>query len=670
MVEKTQRRDFRYTRDAQTNKPTVVCTGGMHMGTRTPILPRGQMVQRHLICLELWVLIVCVLALCGEVDAFFEWVKKAAPVPDSVPPAIPTRQPAVPSDSLPFEMSVADEKLLAEAKLIEMSPLDSCHFRIVSQLKATCSGLSEEQLAKLGVALFNCQSEVEGRRTFQCTEEMSIKECTADMDSDTWNAYHIVSNRARSVCYATRQQQFRRQTELTVNALISTATNQLDAMKDLKEGQRELRDMTAASLDRLLEGHSALQLQQGALKEGQEQLDASISNNLQRLAQEKALISTGQQLVAQLIQGITQRIENVSEQLKGQGTDVQEGHQAILDDLAEVRGRALEIYSKMELNLNGVLQQQNTTVQFYSELMRKLERMNGTLGYMLTYLDSMQSRLEDRLQMIQGYLGWAGLSLRAVWICIMHIGYFLFSAILLSFLQCSTFTRVSLLITVPINAVAEVNQQSALDLVTLSFLLFALSMARWFVLQLLWALSNLKGQKCSDGVKAALLASPIERTPEKPSNPAYTPATSSTPLDEDLDCDLESEVPCLGQDSLMTGDLCMVASSPSHTYGLPRHGRLSVGTPSHSTPRLKIRHGFGGAVLESVTQRNLGGVLDIVSQSRSSSPNQSVTSNSSFSGRPLCSGTTRLGQPCKKRALAGQDFCRVHEGGHNSYSHL
>lgn len=54
------------------------------------------------------------------------------------------------------------------------------------------------------------------------------------MDPDTWNAYHIVSNRARSVCYATRQQLFRRRAELTVNALISTATSQLDAMKDLK----------------------------------------------------------------------------------------------------------------------------------------------------------------------------------------------------------------------------------------------------------------------------------------------------------------------------------------------------------------------------------------------------------------------------------------------------
>ncbi|XP_060770691.1 protein brambleberry [Neoarius graeffei] len=628
------------------------------------------MVETHLICLQLWLLLVRLLALCGEADAFFEWMKKEAPAPVSVPPVMPTQPTPAPNDATPFEMSVADEKILAEAKLIDLSPLDSCHFRVVAQLKATCSGLSEEQLAKLGVALFNCQSEVEGRRTFLCTEEMSIKECTADMDSDTWNTYHIVSNRARAVCYATRQQQFRRQTEFTVNALISTAASQLDAMKDLKEGQRELRDMTAASLDRLLEGHSALQLQQGALKEGQEQLDASIAANLQRLAQEKALISSGQQLVAQLIQGITQRIENVGEQLKGQGTDVQEGHQTILNDLAEVRGRAQEIYSKMELNLNGVLQQQNTTVQFYAELMRKLERMNSTLGYMLTYLDSMQSRLEDRLHMIQEYLGWAGPSLHAMWICMVHAVYFLFSAVLLSFLQCPMFSRVSLLIIVPINAIAEVNQQSALDLVTLSLLLFILSLARWFVLQLLWALSNLKGQKCSDCVHAALLAPPVEKTPENSPNPAYNPATSSTPLEGDLDCDLGFEVPCLDQDSFMTGDPCMVALSPSHTYEPLGHGCLSVGTPSHSTPRLKSRHSLGRAVLETITQRNLGGVLDTVSQSRSSSPNQSVSSNSSLSGRPLCSGTTKLGQPCKKRALAGQDFCRVHEVGHNSYGHL
>lgn len=170
----------------------------------------------------------------------------------------------------------------------------------------------------------------------------SIKECTADMDSDTWNAYHIVSNRARSVCYATRQQLFRRRAEHTVNALISTATSQLDAMKDLKvelaapffshaqfvvlsiqlliqaccccclfffqEGQLELRELTAASLDKLLEGHSALQAQQGKLYEGQGQMESSLKDNLERLGQEKALIASGQELVAQLIQGITTKM--------------------------------------------------------------------------------------------------------------------------------------------------------------------------------------------------------------------------------------------------------------------------------------------------------------------------------------------------------------------------
>ena len=72
--------------------------------------------------------------------------------------------------------------------------------------------------------------------------------------------------------------------------------------------------MTAASLDKLIEGHSVLHVQQGALQDGQEQLDSSISANLQRLPQEKALISSGQELVAQLIQGISQRMGEMNTQ--------------------------------------------------------------------------------------------------------------------------------------------------------------------------------------------------------------------------------------------------------------------------------------------------------------------------------------------------------------------
>lgn len=80
--------------------------------------------------MEPWLLVVCVLALCGEANAFFEWMKKATPAPALLPPAVPTHPTVVPSDTPPFEMSVTEEKILAEAKLIDMSPLDSCHLRV------------------------------------------------------------------------------------------------------------------------------------------------------------------------------------------------------------------------------------------------------------------------------------------------------------------------------------------------------------------------------------------------------------------------------------------------------------------------------------------------------------------------------------------------------------
>lgn len=54
------------------------------------------------------------------------------------------------------------------------------------------------------------------------------------------------------------------------------------------------------------------------------------------------------------------------------------------------------------------LQYQDQTSHYYGDLMNKLERMNSTLGSMLHYIDNMQGRLEERLYIIQGYLGWAG----------------------------------------------------------------------------------------------------------------------------------------------------------------------------------------------------------------------------------------------------------------------
>ncbi|XP_048338903.1 protein brambleberry-like [Sphaerodactylus townsendi] len=411
------------------------------------------------------------LLLISEPSAgFFSWmIRRATPENHPVAPTAapdPREHPPV-----PFEMTTGDERFLAETRHLDLTPLDSCHYQVISQLRASCTDLSEEELAKLGVSLFNCQAGVEGRRTYLCTQGMTLAECTAEMDPDTWNAYHIVSNRARAVCYTTRQMQFKRQTEHTVNSLVSTAVSQLEAMKILKNGQEELKVLTSESLQNVVSSQQELLLQQAKLQGSQDQMEEAIHGNLGQLAQEKALIASGHQQVAQLIEGITKRMENVSQHLDNQDVDLQEGHRAILKDLTQVQERAQEVYSKLETNLDLFLAYQNQTALYYEELMGKLQKMNQSLGLVLFAMDRMQSSVEGRLQHLQRFINWAGFSLSSIYTCVLHGSYFLLAALIMTFLQIPGLPRAVLLVLVVANALSELNHAASLGFRSLTSLL-------------------------------------------------------------------------------------------------------------------------------------------------------------------------------------------------------
>lgn len=82
----------------------------------------------------------------------------------------------VPLVSIPYESMTEDEKFLQEAaKFTDIqisSPLETCQHKVVMKIRTSCTDMTEEQLAKLSVNLLNCQSAVEGRKMFPCTEEM------------------------------------------------------------------------------------------------------------------------------------------------------------------------------------------------------------------------------------------------------------------------------------------------------------------------------------------------------------------------------------------------------------------------------------------------------------------------------------------------------------------
>ena len=123
-----------------------------------------------------------------------------------------------------------------------------------------------------------------------------------------WNAYHIISNRARSVCYATRQQLFRHRTELAVNRLALSTQEQLASMSLLREDQAEVHEATQAALSSVQEQQVELSGQQGRLRASHAQLQASVSANLGELTREKSMIALSQEQLMNMTENVLSKL--------------------------------------------------------------------------------------------------------------------------------------------------------------------------------------------------------------------------------------------------------------------------------------------------------------------------------------------------------------------------
>ncbi|CAH3163690.1 unnamed protein product, partial [Porites evermanni] len=378
---------------------------------------------------------------------------------------------------VPFEMSTAEEKFLAEARkyMGDLSPLDSCHQIVINRIKKSCGDINEVELAKLGVALLNCQSKSEGRRTYECTDEMELRECTADMDANTWNSYHIISNRARSICYATRQQQFRLKTEFTVNKLANQAENQMHLMNHLQDGQRRLTEVAEDTVIRVTAGQERLVRQQQQLHSNYEDVQRSISfslrGNVRALNHEKTLIDNGRRQLKEMAKTVKEKLENATLEIKKQDVDRKVSHRKILEDLNRIRSKAEEVWNKIDHSTLQMMSYHSETTQHYNETMENLKIINETIVYLLKVTNQMQEKIDDRLSWLTQHLGGTGDKLVIITTCLLHAGYFLLATLCILFLNAPLFTRLVLLILVPINAWSEIKFRSSLSYGSLSCLL-------------------------------------------------------------------------------------------------------------------------------------------------------------------------------------------------------
>lgn len=379
-----------------------------------------------------------------------------------------------------FEIQTADDKFLQLKEIIEnLSELDACNHIVVSKLKHKCGSLSEEELGKLSVQLLNCQSQVEKRETFQCTDSMELADCTKDMDSITWNSYQIVNNRARALCYATQQQQFRKLTEVTVNQLVAATNFQLEYLRSLQEGQEQLHELTTHTVRELFESHKDLIGNQQSISVAQDGVLTQIHSNIEDLKREKAMIATGNKELAELTENIRARLDEATSQLMKQEQSQLASHEKITQDLTYIQQKSHDALSKLDTSSDHLVQNHKEMLDHYMKMYENMVKINATISHLLTAVNHMQRHLDERINWFSRLLHMADDKLSLLTSSALHIGYFLCAALAASFLQTPPITRIVLFLLVSLNATMEIQYGCSLDFASISLFLFTVSVVNW-----------------------------------------------------------------------------------------------------------------------------------------------------------------------------------------------
>ncbi|XP_077510776.1 protein brambleberry-like [Amblyomma americanum] len=597
---------------------------------------------------------------------------------------------------VPFEMKTADDEFIQEGKKygLQTSTLDVCHHKVLLGLKTSCSQLNEEELGKLSVRLLNCQSAVEGRPTYPCTDEMSLRDCTKGMDQHTWNTYHLISNRARAVCYNIRQQQFYAKTEMTVNKLVWTTDQQVKSMSKLEEEQQKVSTLTSQTLETMSSGQKALMQQQEVLKSSQQTVQNFVAQNLKELMLEKALIAAGQRELAQMTITIRKKLDAASTTMLTNEQQRQTNHRELLKDLSAVHDYAKFLQQRLEQTAQEMLSRQETAAERFDETLNNLGKINASIGYVQQTIETMRKDVDSKFGWLLKFLHSTGDQLSSIYCCVLHCGYLLVAMFLAAFLQFSMASRMFLLFIVPMNAVAEFQEGCSLGFGPLSILLAVfisgdiafrairglyrrrcsgypaldtMSYRDWHnatkgSTSLREALHNGHNESLVNGCLSAdpgvLSADSFgQRSSGQHSHVLSPSSRSSTPLLE------EPRSTSLASTSEADERAAEVSRWLSES---PEVCSASDTVPATSTPMASPEKPFLQASRKdiSMTRHNLLSSFNARSRrSFARSPDESFASNASTtsnSSRRRCTGSSKSGAPCRATCLKGKDFCHHH----------
>ncbi|XP_069119342.1 protein brambleberry-like [Argopecten irradians] len=552
-----------------------------------------------------------------------------------------------------FEMQSTDEQFLTEFSKYLMeteieSPLGLCFHKVIYRYtaKTKCSQLTEEEMSKLAVHLLNCQSQSENRPIFSCTDTMTLGRCTENMDGSTWNAYHLMNNRARAMCYATQQQHFRKMTEMAVTKLAISAKHQLQAMDSLEKGQETLHSLTTETVQKLYESQQDLLGTHRELQLAHQDVMEHVTSNIDNLVKEKSLIAAGNKELADMTESIKNKLEHTTSTLTEQDNDQKKNHMQIMEDLNRIHVKAQEALSKLDNSSKYFLKNHQETLIHYQLLHENIIKINNTVSHLLSTVATMQEKLDQKIGWFTHILGATEEKLSFLLILGQHIGYFLVMALLVAFLQIPRFSRLALLMGVTTSTVLELQYEYTIGFQQLTA--FCVAIIGGNIFYHIWEQKNTTGSQ-----RLFALKDQINLSEDNSLNTNFTA--------EDL-----------RELNTTLGRLSQSLNESIHERSI-RNGQTPVHRPDNNSPAPRPDSSTMPDDLENV-RRYISELDDRMSTSsrHSATPIPSSYRHASRSSTPMstassrCMGTTRSGTPCRLSSTPGHEFCHRHRQGQGS----
>ncbi|XP_058059269.1 protein brambleberry-like [Anopheles bellator] len=537
--------------------------------------------------------------------------------------------------SVPYELTDGEEDFIREASRwigMTLSKLDLCHHRVVFKLKKTCHELNAEQMGKLAVMLLNCQSDSEGRPLFLCSDEMELRQCTEQMDPDMWNAYHLITNRAKAICASVRHEQFRGLTELTVNKLMATAQDQVRLMGEMSISQEQLQSNSREAVQMMIGNNERIIRQQDNIMRLSEINRAKLESNFRNLEHGKSLIQLGQQNVAIMLTDLHNHIDGNMKHLEEQSKHTKVNHDSLLADLKHLQEKIVAIDGTIEEMGQHIEEHHREAEKYYQYTIEQLQRINTTVSDLLNSFERLHQNFNRQVTWLVEKFGGSENSLQHLNIILLHLSYLLIGMIGLAFVGASKLLRLVFITAVPSNLLGGMLELFQPDILRLSFALVCVT-----IIDVLCCL--IVKYYPHGGFPWAMR---LEKTTEATKLRASVVAEQPFPVNmvsSNEHCEKE-----IGEESFEHVDSSAEQTSFKDAYRRMRERSVSS-TISHDSMRRSVPRSGDN----DWTQRSVAEMTDTTMEHQYGWQ------------RAQCTAQTLRGSQCRGNAMSGTDFCRLHE---------